>query len=293
MDARVADALFNGSVLALLASSITVVLDLFGFVNIAVPASFILGSATAFAFAVAGSPEWQWIAAGALVGLVGGIAIDRLALDPLRRRGRALSMLPASIAATLIVYGLVREAFSPGVSVVPHVVILSRVATIGGFTFTALQAFSVALTVVACALLDFAVRRTRFGNGVRAACANPLAAQLMGMRIDRVPAAAMGLTCALSSAAGALSTVRAEVMTSSMPAMVLLEAIAVVALAPVGSVGGACLIAYGLSIAAALVGANFASLPAFAMPCAMLALIALGLGLRQARVAAPPAVVEP
>lgn len=293
MDARVADALFNGSVIALLASATTVVLDLFGFVNIAVPASFILGSATAYAFAVARSPEWQWIAAGALVGLVGGIAIDRLALDPLRRRGRATSMLPASIAATLVVYGLVRAAFSPGVSVAPHVIILSRVATIGSFTFTALQAFSVALTVVACALLDFAIRRTRFGNGVRAACANPLAAQLMGMRIDRVPAAAMGLTCALASAAGALSTVRAESMTPAMPPMFLLEALAAVALAPVGSVGGACFIAYALSIAGALIGAQFPSLPAFATPCALLALIAFGLAARQARVAAQPAVVEP
>jgi len=290
MDARVADALFNGSVIALLASATTVVLDLFGFINIAVPASFILGSATAFAFALAGSPEWQWIADGALVGLVGGVAIDRLVLDPLRRRGRGPSMLPASIAAALVVFGLVRAAFSPGVSVVPHVVILSRVATIGSFTFTALQAFSVALTVVACGLLDFAVRRTRFGNGVRAACANPLAAQLMGMRIDRVPAAAMGLTCALASAAGALSTVRAESMTPSIPPMLLLEALAVVALAPVGSIGGACLIAYALSIALALIGAQLPSLPAFALPCALLALIALGLALRQVRVAAPPVV---
>jgi len=293
MDARVADALFNGSVIALLASATTVVLDLFGFLNVAVPASFVLGSAAAFAFAVAAAPEWQWFAAGALVGLVSGIAIDRLALDPLRRRGRTPSMLPASVAAVLIVYGLVRETFIPGVSVVPHVVLLSRVATIGSFTFTALQAFSVALTIVSCALLDVAVRRTRFGNGVRAACANPLAAQLMGMRIDRVPAAAMGLTCAMASVAGALYTVRAESMTTSVPPVFLLEALAVVALAPVGSIGGACIIAYALSLAGALAGAQFPSLPTYATPCALVALTALGIALRQPRAAAPAAIAEP
>lgn len=293
MDARVADALFNGSVIALLASATTVVLDLFGFVNVAVPASFVLGSAAAFAFAVAGAPEWQWIAAGALVGLVGGIAIDRLALDPLRRRGRTPSMLPASIAAALIVYGLVHETFIPGVSAVPHVVLLSRVATVGSFTFTALQAFSVALTVVACAVLDVAVRRTRFGNGVRAACANPLAAQLMGMRIDRVPAAAMGLTCAMASVAGALYTVHAESMTASVPPLFLLETLAVVALAPVGSIGGVCLVAFALTIAGALAGAQFPSLPAYAAPCALVALTALGIAVRQPRAATPAAIADP
>ena len=293
MDARVADALFNGSVVALLASATTVVLDLFGFLNIAVAAAFVLGSATTFAFAVAAAPEWQWIAAAALVGLVGGVAIDRLAFDPLRRRGRAASMLPASIAATAVIYGLVRAAFSPGVSAVPHVVIFSRVATIGTFTFTALQAFAVALTVVACSMLDIAVRRTRFGNGVRAACANPLAAQLMGMRIDRVPAAAMGLACALASTAGALSTVRAESMTPSTPALLLLEVLAVVALAPVGSVGVTCLIAYALSIAGALIAAQFPSVPALATPIVMLALVALGLVWRRPLAVASPAVVEP
>jgi branched-chain amino acid transport system permease protein len=291
MDVRAADALFNGSVIALVAAAATVVLDLFGFLNVAIAASFVLGSGAAFAFSIAAAPEWQWIAAGALVGLVGGIAIDRLAFDPLRRRGRAVAMLPASIGATLVVIGLSRSAFSPGVSRLPHAVDLSRVATIGSFTFTELQAFAVIATIVCCTLLDLAVRKTRFGNGVRAACENPLAAQLMGMRIDLVPAAAMALTSALASVAGALYTTHAGTMSAGIPSILVLDALAVVAVAPVGSVGGACAVAYALSFAGAFLSAYFPSMPAYAPPCLLLALIAMGLAWRQAR-AATAAVVE-
>jgi branched-chain amino acid transport system permease protein len=281
MDVRAADALFNGSVIALVATAATVVLDLFGFFNVAVAAAFVLGSGAAFAFAAAAAPEWQWIAAGALVGLVGGAAIDRLAFDPLRRRGRSTAMLPASIGATLVVYGLSRATFAPGGFRLPHAVDHSRVATVGSFTFTELQAFAVIATIVSCVLLDLAVRKTRFGNGVRAACENPLAAQLMGMRIDLVPAAAMALTSALASAAGALYTAHAGTLSAGVPGLFALYALAVVAIAPVGSIGGACALAYSLSLAIAFLGAYFPSLPPYATPCILLALIAAGLAWRQ------------
>jgi branched-chain amino acid transport system permease protein len=291
MDVRTADALFNGSVIALVATAATVILDLFGFFNVAVAASFVLGSFAAFAFAAANAPEWQWVAAGALVGLVGGAAIDRLALDPLRRRGRTAAMLPASIGATLVIYGLSRALFATGVSKVHHAVDLSRVATVGRFTFSELQAFAVIATIVCCVLLDLVVRKTRFGNGVRAACENPLAAQLMGIRTDLVPAAAMALTSALASGAGALYTAHAGIpMSAGIPPFFGLSALAVVAIAPVGSIGGACLTAYAISIAGAFSNAYFPSLPAYATPCILLALIAAGLAWRRARASANGAV---
>jgi branched-chain amino acid transport system permease protein len=292
MDARAFDALFNGSVIALVAAATTVVLDLFGFVNVAIPASFVLGSAGAFAFAEAAAPEWQWIAAGALVGVIGGVAIDRLALDPLRRRARNAAMLPASIGASLVVYGLSRAVFSPGFSTLPHAMALARVMKIGSLKFTGLEALAIIVTAVSCALLDFAVRKTRFGNGVRAACANPLAAQLMGMRIDRVPAAAMAVTSAMASAAGALYTVHVGSTSAGMPALLFLGALAAVALAPVGSIGGACLIAYAMSLVGALFAAQFPWLPAYLTPCALVALIAAGLAWRQKRAAAIAAIEE-
>lgn len=291
MDVRAADALFNGSVIALVATAATVVLDLFGFFNVAVAASFMLGSAAAFAFAASAAPEWQWVAAGALIGLVGGAAMDRLALDPLRRRGHTAAMLPASIGATLVVYELSRAVFFPGLFKVRHAVDLSRVATVGRFTFTELQAFAVIATIVCCVLLDLVVRKTRFGNGVRAACENPLAAQLMGMRIDLVPAAAMALTSALASGAGALYMAHAGIpLSAGIPPYFALNALAVVAIAPVGSIGGACGIAYALSLAGAILSAYFPSLPAYAVPCMLLSLIAAGLAWRQTRASATAAV---
>jgi branched-chain amino acid transport system permease protein len=291
MEVRAADALFNGSVVALVATAATVVLDLFGFFNVAVAASFVLGSGVAFIFAAAGAPEWQWIAAGALVGFISGAAIDRLAFDPLRRRGRTAAMLPASIGATMVVYGVWRAAFFPGIFKVQHAVDLSRVATVGRFTFTELQAFAVLATLVSCVLLGLVVRKTRFGNGVRAACENPLAAQLMGMRTDLVPAAAMALTSALASGAGALYMAHAGTpISAGIPPVFALDVLTVVALAPIGSVVGACALAYAFSLAGALLDAYFPSLPWYATPCMLLVLIAAGVAWRQARASATAAV---
>jgi branched-chain amino acid transport system permease protein len=292
MDARAADALFNGSLIALVAAATTAVLDLFGFVNVAVPASFVLGSAAAFAFAAAGAPEWQWIAAGALVGIIGGIAIDRLALDPLRRRGRNADMLPASIGMSLVVYGLSRAAFSVGIHPLPHAVALARMTVFGPLKFSELQALAVVGAIAASVILHIAVRKTRFGNGVRAACANPLAAQLMGMRIDRVPAAAMAATTAMAAVAGALYTVHTGYMSSGMPSALLLSALAAVVLAPRGSVGGVCIVAYALSFAGAFFAAKFPWLPSYSGMCVLAALIAAGLAWRSERAAATPATAE-
>jgi len=293
MDAKVAaDALFDGSVIALVAAAATVVLDLFGFVNLSVPAAFVLGSAGAFAFAAASAPAWQWIAAGALMGAIGGVAFDRGVFFPLRNRGRKAAMLPASLAGCIIVYGLLRAAFDQSAKAMPHAAAFARVARIGPVTITELQAVSVILCIVLAVLLDIAVRKTRFGNGVRAATENPLAALLMGMRIDRVPAAAMAATGAMAGAAGALSSVHAGTMIVEMPGLLLLSVLAVVVVSPVGSVGGACLTAFALAFAGGLLKAHIAWLPAYAGPIALLALVAVGLAWRHARTPVAASIAE-
>jgi hypothetical protein len=64
-----------------------------------------------------------------------------------------------------------------------------------------------------------------------------------------------------------------------------------VAIAPVGSVFGACAVAYALSLAGALLSAMFPSMPAYAPPDLLLVLIAVNLTWRQARTTAA-AMVE-
>ena len=96
MDAKVvAGALFDGSVIALVAAAATVCLDLFGFLNLMLAGAFILGAAEESAFAAAGSPQWERVAAGALAAAIAGFLFDRFALYPLRKRGSTDLMVPA------------------------------------------------------------------------------------------------------------------------------------------------------------------------------------------------------
>jgi hypothetical protein len=81
-------------------------------------------------------------------------------------------------------------------------------------------------------------------------------------------------------------------MSGGMSPLLLLDVLAVLALAPVGSVGGVVVTAYTISIAGALLGAHFPWLPAYVAPCALLALIAAGLALRRARAASAAAIAQ-
>ena len=82
MDTKVvAGALFDGSVIALVAAATTVCYDLFGFLNLMLAGAFILGAAEESAFAATGSPQWERVAAGALAAAIAGFLFDRFALS--------------------------------------------------------------------------------------------------------------------------------------------------------------------------------------------------------------------
>ncbi len=282
MDAKVvAGALFDGSVIALVAAAATVSLDLFGFLNLMLPGAFVFGAAGAYAFAAAASPEWQRLAGGALVGAIAGFALDWLALDPLRRRRRTELMLIATLGCSLIAFGIIRAAINVNSAVMPRSLLAERVATVAHFTFSELDVAAVTICVLACTALHVAVYRTRFGAGVRAAIENPSAAQLMGMRVERVPPSAMAAICALAGVAGALSAMQAGPLAAGMPAVILVTALAACALAPIGSISIAAAIAFALTLVDLAIEARFPALPQHSVAALMLIVTIAGVALHR------------
>jgi branched-subunit amino acid ABC-type transport system permease component len=281
MDAKVvAGALFDGSVIALVAAATTVCLDLFGFLNLMLVGAFILGAAEEYAFAAAAAPHWERLAAGALAAAIAGFLFDRFALHPLRKRGTTDLAVAAGLAAFLVVLGYL-AIFRLDVSVsLPRSVLSQRIANIGGFTFSELQALAVALCVLACVALHIAVYRTRFGLGVRAAIENPAAAQFMGVRADRVPPSAMAAICAVAGIGGAIFAMQSGLFAIDIPATILISALAACMLAPTGSVSIAVVFSFALALVDRAIVARDPALSAFATPTLMLIVIAAGVLLR-------------
>jgi branched-subunit amino acid ABC-type transport system permease component len=281
MDAKVvADALFDGSVIALVAAATTVCLDLFGFLNLTLVGAFILGAAEEYAFAAAAAPQWERVAAGALAASIAGFLFDRFALHALRKRGATDLMLAAGLAAFLVILGYLAVFRLDAAVTVSRSPLSERVANVGGFAFSELQALAVALSILACIALHVAVYRTRFGLGVRAAIENPVAAQFMGVRADRVPPSAMAAVCALAGAAGALFAMHAAACAIAIPATVLITALAACALAPTGSVSIAVVLSFALTLAADELAAHKPALSAVITPTLMLLAVTVGVLLR-------------
>lgn len=287
MDAKaVAGVLFDGSVIALVAAAITVGLDVFGFLNLLVPGAFGLGAATAFAFAVVDAPEWQRVAGAAVVAAVAGLAFDRLAFDPLRRRNRQDLMMASSLACSLIAFGILSSAIDFRAAAMPHSLLANRFATVGHFTFSALQAGAVALSVIVCTALHIAFYKTRFGAGVRAAIENPGAALLMGVRLGLVPPVAMAAICSAAGIAGALFAMQGARLTEGLSAEALIAALAACAIAPFGAIAVAAALSFALALGESVIASRSHALPPDIAIALFLAIaIAAGLTLRFRRTA--------
>lgn len=281
MDAKVvAGALFDGSVIALVSAANTVCLDVFGFLNLMLVGAFVLGAAEEYQFAATGAPQWERFAAGALAAAIAGFLFDRFALNPLRKRGATDLMVAASLAAFLVILGYLAVFRLDAAVSLPRSSLSDRIADIGGFTFTELQALAVVICIFACVALHVAVYRTRFGLGVRAAIDNPFAAQFMGVRADRVPPAAMAAICAVAGIGGAIFAMHAGPFTIAMPATVLIAALAACMLAPTGSVGVAVTLSFALALAIDALGAHRPAFSYYAAPTLLLLIVAAGVAWR-------------
>lgn len=128
----------------------------------------------------------------------------------------------------------------------------------GPVILTKMRIAAVVLSAVLIFAAHFLIRRTRLGRSMRATFQDPMAAQLAGIRIERVYAATFALGTALAASAGMLlgSIYSAQ---ASIGGMVSLKAFVVVILGGMGSFAGAIVGGLILGVAEAMWGGYIAS----------------------------------
>jgi branched-chain amino acid transport system permease protein len=211
---RLVGGLSTGSIYALIALGYTLVYGVLQLINFAHSEVFMGGSLAGLLTLNALTHHGR--AAGAiylflalvpamLAGGVVAVALERFAYRPLRRRGaERLAYLISAIGASLLLQSLVLVWRGNAFETYPTTIQAVPVFTIGNIDIFNRQILVVVTMVIMLVGLDFFVRKTRTGKGIRAVAQDPETAGMMGVDIDRVVTSTFFLGGLLAGAAGLL-----------------------------------------------------------------------------------------
>ena len=194
-----------GFLYALIALGYTMVYGVLKLINFAHDAVFMLGGVAAFyvfgQFLGLGTDLTGFALVIAVIGilLVGGLAsaggaalLERTAYRPLRKRNAArLSYLISAIGASFLLTYLFQQNFllGPAKRQFPSVLRAGPDAfsfDLFGSRVTSPELLLVVVAIVCFVILDRIINKTATGRSIRALSEDPVAAQLMGVNVDKV-----------------------------------------------------------------------------------------------------------
>jgi len=257
-----------GSVYAVFALGYTLVFSILGIINFAHGAVFTLGAYLTYVLAVgqfglngllAGVslpfklPFVLALVVGAALSGLAGMAVERLAFRPLRRRGAdALLALVSSLGVALILVNLIQYLFGAEIYSFPPDVFGSLPAAMifkVGDKLVAVRTVQVILlgvSFVMLGLLVWFIQFTKQGKALRATAENPDTASLLGIGVDTFILGTFFISGILGGMSGTLIGVSFGLAGPYFGVAYGLKALAVIVLGGLGSIPGA--VAGGLVI---------------------------------------------
>ena len=240
-----------GSVYALIALGYTMVYGVLQLINFAHGDLFMLGamvavfllSATAFT-----SPLPLGLVLLALVivflGAMSfsaalGVAIERVAYNPLRNAGR-LAPLISALGVSVFLENGTMNTVGPRPRFFPDLFPTNTISVLG-LSFSNKQLIILVVAALLMVWLHYLINRTLFGLAVRATAEDKDAASLMGVDIDRVIAMVFVIGPALGAAAGVLVAMLYGVVVWNMGFLAGIKAFTAAVLGGIGNIPGAML----------------------------------------------------
>ncbi len=231
--------LASGTLLALIASGLTIIYGTLGVLNLAHGAMFMLGGYAGWlAFQATGSFVVA-VVAGALFLVVVGGAIELLVIR--RFYGRpAEDQILVTFGIGIVIVELVRLGFGSLSLTVPPPSWAAGVTSLGFLIYPTYRIVALAIAAVALAVLYVVLYRTRLGMIVRAGIEDSAMVGMLGINVYRVFMLVFGIG---AMAAGFAGIVNAPVvsLTPDMGESILVETFVVVVIGGVGSFPGAVL----------------------------------------------------
>ncbi|CAN5357798.1 branched-chain amino acid ABC transporter permease [soil metagenome] len=224
------DAIGLGAIFALMAVGIGLVFGVLRLVNFAYGQLIMAG---AFALAFASDRGWQvgvGIALCFAVVIVLSLAMERVVFRPLRSQSPAV-MLIATFAVAFLLQSIALLWFGPLGKTVTSLADLNRPVTIGDVDIRKIAIVAIVSAAVSLGLLVLLLNRTSLGLHMQAAAMDFQTARLVGVRANRVSAAAVLIAGVLAAIVAVLLTVQFPTVT---PTFALRETIIVLAGVVVG-----------------------------------------------------------
>jgi branched-chain amino acid transport system permease protein len=270
-----------GSMYGLMALGFYITYAVSATVNFAQGSSMMLGAVLCFAFAqTLHLPMALAIVLALLLCAAYGLLVEVIAVRPFASRG-SNAWLMATVALGIVLDNLVMHTFGKEPRSLPSSLAQTPVE-IGGLNLGVypLQLLIPVLGLALAALLHTVSRRTRWGTAMLAVVQNRSAAQLMGIPIRRVVAAAFALSALLAGIAGVLIAPLFNV-NADMGTLFGIKAFAVAILGGITSAWGVMLAGLLFGVAEALItatlGSGYTQIITFALVIAVLSLRPNGL----------------
>lgn len=188
-----------------------------------------------------------------------GVAIERVAYRPLRRKGASrLYLVITALMCGLILengnlalLGANRRSFPD--------LIEKTVYSFGGVTFSNVKILVIVATVLVFVLLETIVKKTKLGMAMRAISYDRMAVPLMGIPVDTVIVFTFVLGSSMAALAGVLFAVAYPVLEPYMGALVGWKAFIAAVLGGIGEIRGAFVGGFLLGAVEIFVAAFFPS----------------------------------
>ena len=197
-----ASGLTVGSIYALVALGFSIVFNASRVINFAQGEFVMIGGMSAVSLLAAGAPMPLALAGAVVVATVVGLAVEKLAIER-ARRADVVTLIIITIGASILLRGVAQVVWDKSVHRLPPLAGDTPV-TLFGATILPQSLWVMAATVAIMVALTWFFRRTRLGKAMLATSHNRLAAQLVGIDVDRVLFASFGLAAALGAIAGVL-----------------------------------------------------------------------------------------
>jgi branched-chain amino acid transport system permease protein len=253
---QVVNALSAGSLYALMAVGLAMVFGILRLINFAHGDLMMIAAYLAVFCLGAGLPLAVALPIIVLGTVVVGLLMERVAYRPIRGAPDVAMLLTSFAVGQILQNGTLlttRLAGRPQLIAFPSPDLLNGVVTLGAVTISKVNLASFVAGIVLLGLLSVFVTRTNLGLSMRAAAEDLSAAQLMGIKVNRVVATAFAIGAGLAAVAGLLYSIQAGQINPYMGFTPVLKAFIAAVIGGFGSITGAVLGGYVLGFLEVLV----------------------------------------
>ena len=256
--AQLVNGLAIGSVYALIGVGYSMVYTILYLINFAHGDVIMFGTMSALALIGLGVPAWVALVAGCVVGAGLGMVVERVAYRPVRNAPRTVPMISA-LGVGLVISSVAQGIWGPDVLSFPQLIPRGSLQIAGvALPIQPLIILSMALVLVgiASAVLEL----TRWGRATRCVCQDSMAAELMGIPVNRLIPAIYAIGGLIGVAGCSLFAMYFNAVWVQMGALATTKAWAAAMLGGVGNFYGAFAGGLLLGIAEAIAVVAFGSL---------------------------------